>query len=279
MMPELPEVETVRATLEPKIAGKRIQTVTIRYEKMVEGDAAAFAKQLTGRTIRSIGRIGKYLFFHLDDGVFVSHLRMEGKYFLKDSMDPYDKHEHLILSFEDGTDLRYHDTRKFGTVEWISLDGIPAYRERHKIAFEPLEEGFSGEAFAKRLKQTARMIKPVLLDQSVVAGLGNIYVDEVLFRARLHPETRANRLTKKKALEVADHARDVLSEATRLGGTTIRSYVSSLGVTGRFQNELSVHGRKGEPCPVCQSAIVKTTVGGRGTYYCPVCQKKTRGSK
>lgn len=278
-MPELPEVETVRATLEPLISGKRIVTVTIRYPKMVEGDPVLFADKLTGRTLQSIGRIGKYLFFQLEDGVFVSHLRMEGKYFLKDSKVPYDKHEHLILSFEDGTDLRYHDTRKFGTVEWLEPNGIPAYRERHKIAFEPLEEGFSSEAFAKRLKRTTRMIKPVLLDQSVIAGLGNIYVDEVLFRSRLHPETRANRLTKKQALDVAGHAKDVLSEATRLGGTTIRSYVSSLGVTGRFQTKLHVHGKKGEPCPHCQTTIVKITVGGRGTYVCPVCQKKARNGK
>jgi formamidopyrimidine-DNA glycosylase len=279
MMPELPEVETVRATLEPLIAGKRIDSVKVRFVKMVEGDVTVFASKLTGRSIQTIGRIGKYLFFHLEDGIFVSHLRMEGKYFLKDSKEPYDKHEHLVLSFEDGSDLRYHDTRKFGTVEWIEADGIARYRKNHRIAFEPLEEGFSGEAFAHRLRHTTRKIKPVLLDQSVIAGLGNIYVDEVLFRARLHPETRADRLTKKKALEVAGHAKDVLVEATRLGGTTIRSYVSSLGVTGRFQNELSVHGRKGEPCPLCQSAIVKITVGGRGTYLCPVCQKKARERK
>lgn len=275
-MPELPEVETVRATLEPRIVGKRIQTVMIRYPKMVEGDAIAFSEKLTGRTIQSISRIGKYLFFHMEDGVFVSHLRMEGKYFLKHSLESYNKHEHLILTFEDGSDLRYHDTRKFGTVQWMEANGIPAYRESHRIAFEPLEVGFSSEAFAKRLKRTTRMIKPVLLDQSVIAGLGNIYVDEVLFRARLHPTTRSNRLTKDTAQSIAKHAKDVLEEATRLGGTTIRSYVSSLGVTGRFQNKLNVHGKKGEACPVCQSTIEKTTVGGRGTYFCPVCQKKKR---
>lgn len=278
-MPELPEVETVRATLEPRIVGKTILRIWIRVPKMVKNDCSFFEQKLIGRTFQAIDRIGKYLFFRVEDGIVVSHLRMEGKYFLKDSNESLDKHEHLVVSFADQTDLRYHDTRKFGTFEWIPLDGVRAYRETHKIAYEPIEASFSAETFAKRLKQTTRMIKPTLLDQSVIAGLGNIYVDEVLFRARLHPETRANRLTQKKAFEIARHASDVLHKATLLGGTTIRSYVSSLGVTGRFQNELFVHGRKGEPCPVCQSAIVKTTVGGRGTYFCPVCQKKARGSK
>jgi formamidopyrimidine-DNA glycosylase len=275
-MPELPEVETVRATLEPRLRGKQIASVFLRYPKMIQGDAAVFAAALANQTLEKIDRIGKYLFFVFTDGIVVSHLRMEGKYFLKPQSDPYEKHEHAIWNFTDGESLRYHDTRKFGTMEWISKDGIENYRQAKNIGLEPLDPQFDALTFYRRLKQTKRVIKAVLLDQSVITGLGNIYVDEVLHRTKIHPSTIANRLTKNDAKNIASQSVVVLNQAIGLGGTTIRSYVSSLGVTGRFQNELTVHQRQGEPCLTCQTPIEKIKVGGRGTYYCPLCQQKKR---
>ncbi|MGD9909117.1 MAG: DNA-formamidopyrimidine glycosylase [Candidatus Izemoplasmatales bacterium] len=273
-MPELPEVETVRRTLENILVGKSIVKTVVFYDKMlVNKTKEEFDSLLRGKKILKIGRYGKYLIFYIGDMKLISHLRMEGKFFIKPETSEVEKHEHLLFYLDDHTTLRYHDTRKFGTMELLNefeetTSGLLT------IGLEPFEEGFTYEYLKKKIGKTNRAIKTVLLDQKNVAGLGNIYVDEVLFLSKIYPEKLASSLKPKEIKEIVKNAKIVLEHAVLLGGSTIRSYTSSLGVTGRFQNELYVHMRKDEPCKICGSMILKTRVGGRGTYYCPQCQRK-----
>lgn len=276
-MPELPEVETVRLTLKNLIVGKTIDQVIVRYDKMIKGmDVSTFQNQLIGETLRDIERYGKYLFFHFNQVTLISHLRMEGKYFIKPINDDFEKHEHLIFNFEDGTSLRYHDTRKFGTMELVKIHTQLMTNSIKKMGLEPFNTNFTPDYLKEKIKNSIRPIKSFLLDQNNVSGLGNIYVDEVLFLSKLHPETKACELVELDLLNIVNSSKKVLTKAVELGGTTIRSYLSSLGVSGRFQNELNVHMRQSEPCHVCQTPIIKIKVGGRGTYICPTCQERKK---
>jgi len=273
-MPELPEVETVRRTLENYLIGKRIVKTRVFYDKMlVNKTKEEFDTLLKDQVVLKIDRYGKYLQFRIGELTLISHLRMEGKFYIKDEDEPIEKHEHLIFYFSDHTTLRYHDTRKFGTMELL-LPGETTTSGLKSIGLEPFEEGFTYAYLRNKIHSSSRAIKTVLLDQKNIAGLGNIYVDEVLFLSKVHPEKLASQLSPKEMKAIVQNARIVLEKAVELGGSTIRSYTSSLGVTGRFQNELFVHMRKDEPCKICNTTIVKTKVGGRGTYYCPKCQRK-----
>jgi len=274
-MPELPEVETVKETLKLAILGKTVEAIIVRYDKMIRDVCVQdFAHRLTGQTLMAIDRYGKYLFFKFQDVTMISHLRMEGKYSVKPITDPIEKHEHIIIAFTDQTSLRYHDTRKFGTMELVAPGMELKTKSIQAMGPEPFDEGFTPAYLSQRIKQSIRPVKSFLLDQSVVSGLGNIYVDEVLFLARIHPETPVKSLENKDLINIISASRMVLKKAIELGGTTIRSYLSSLGVSGRFQNELNVHMRKDEPCHQCGTLIIKTKVGGRGTYVCPTCQRR-----
>lgn len=274
-MPELPEVETIRATLSEHIVGKTIARVAVFWEKIVRGtDPEDFCVRLAGKTIRSMGRYGKYLFFQFDSITLVSHLRMEGKYYLKPEGEPRDKHEHVIFTFTDHDTLRYHDTRKFGTMQIVPRGAEREAAGLSGLGPEPFDPAFTTAYLSDRAGTSRRAIKSWLLDQSVVSGLGNIYVNEVLFLCGIHPETRVCDLREEDFSRLRDSASQVLRKAVDLGGTTIRTYYSSLGVSGRFQNELNVHNRKGLPCPVCGTPVEKIQVGGRGTYFCPRCQAK-----
>lgn len=272
-MPELPEVETVRRTLENFIIGKEIRDIDIFYEKIVRNVSIdSFKNELIGKTFDKISRYGKHLIFHLGDVRLISHLRMEGKYFLRDLEDK-EKHEHVIFYFTDGKTLRYHDVRKFGTMDLYHKEDVYKEGPLTKLGLEPFETEMTGTVLREKLKTRQTAIKTALLDQSVIVGLGNIYVDEVLFLSGLHPEKKANKLRKKDYDIIVENSEKVLQKAIDLGGTTIRSYTSSLGITGRFQNELNVHLRKDESCFVCDTTIQKIKVNGRGTYLCPTCQK------
>lgn len=273
-MPELPEVETVRRTLETLILGKTIAQIDLYYPKMVQGDFLAFLQHLKNKTIQAILRYGKYLFFDLHDGYLVSHLRMEGRYYFYESKTEKSKHVHAIVCFTDGSELHYHDTRKFGTFEWIQTSDYDSYLHNHHLGKEPFLLEDDSLYLYEQIHGSKRPIKAILLDQTILTGLGNIYVDEVLFLANVHPSTRACDLAKFETLFITQASKDVLAKAIDLGGTTIRSYVSSLGVTGRFQNELFVHQRVHQPCLICQTPIIKTKVATRGTYLCPACQVK-----
>ncbi len=269
-MPELPEVETVRRILEKQVVGKVIHHVDVFYEPMIKTDLQTFKLAVQGQEIVRLERYGKYLVFVLKDVVFIVHLRMEGKFFIK-QYEQRDKHEHIIFTFEDGATLRYHDVRKFGTVDVKTHEN---YLTTHPISsLGPEPKDADPKTVYQTLHHKKVAVKTALLDQHIISGLGNIYVDETLFLSRIKPTRRTDRLTKKEVKTLIESARIVLAKAVKLGGTTIRSYTASLGVTGRFQHELNVHTKVGEPCNVCGTIIIKTKVGGRGTYACPTCQK------
>lgn len=269
-MPELPEVETVRRTLLLKIKDKKIVDIDVFYPKMIKTDYAYFEKNIINQTIHDIKRMGKHLIFILDDDVMIIHLRMEGKFFIKTD-EEISKHEHIIFRLNDGSSLRYHDVRKFGTLHLISKEDYLNEYPLKDLGPEP--KNINPNDFYQQIHKSQRVIKAVMLDQHIISGLGNIYVDETLFLAKINPERISSKITKKEAENLILSAIDVLEKAIFLGGTTIRSYTSSLGVHGRFQNELNVHTKKGEPCPICGTLIIKLKVAGRGSYVCPKCQK------
>lgn len=274
-MPELPEVETVRRTLLNLVKGKKIDHVEILWPKIIKkpDDVSRFQLMLQGQTILDIERRGKFLKFILDDYVLVSHLRMEGRYGLYDKNEPFDKHTHVFFSFTDGTELRYRDVRKFGTMHLFTKGKEENELPLSQLGFEPFDADFTIQYLGEQLKKTDRKIKTVLLDQKIVVGLGNIYVDEALYRAGIHPERPAASLKSKEIKLLHQEIINTLQEAVEKGGSTIRSYVNSQGEIGMFQLELFVYSKKGEPCKKCGTAIEKITVGGRGTHFCPKCQK------
>lgn len=274
-MPELPEVETVKNTLKNLILHKTVRDIDVFYEKMIRNvDVKTLQNLLINKELSDIKRYGKHLVFVFDDLLLISHLRMEGKYFIKPLDQPKTKHEHVIFYFTDGTSLRYNDTRKFGTFDLIKKEDLFTSSPVSKIGPEPWDKRLTVSYLQKKLEKKSIAIKSALLDQTIISGLGNIYVDEVLFLSKIHPETESKNISKYKLKEIIKNSAFVLQKAINLGGTTIRSYTSSLGVTGRFQNQLFVHTKQGESCALCQTQIQKIKVNGRGTYYCPKCQKK-----
>ncbi|MBM7701244.1 DNA-formamidopyrimidine glycosylase [Metabacillus iocasae] len=275
-MPELPEVETVRRTLIELVKGKQIQHVKVYWPKMIKqpDDVHQFADALKGQTIQDVSRRGKFLKFILDDYVLVSHLRMEGKYGLYDKVEEYDKHTHVFFEFADGTELRYRDVRKFGTMHLFKKGEEELHAPLVSLGPEPFSNDFTPELLESKLRKTNRKIKPVLLDQNIVVGLGNIYVDEALFRAGIHPERIAATLTKEEIERVHKEVVATLQEAVEQGGSTVRSYVNTQGQIGMFQLRLFVYGKKGEACKRCGTLIEKSVVGGRGTHTCPSCQPR-----
>ncbi len=277
-MPELPEVETVRRGLERQVVGRTIDKVTVTYAKMIRMDTELFIQELTGRTIQAIGRRGKYLLFDLGHIVLISHLRMEGKYFHYQEQPPQDKHAHVIFALDDGSYLVYQDVRKFGTMELIAKTALSTYFSNHRLGPEPVAQDFILETFQEGLKRSKKPIKNHLLDQSLVAGLGNIYVDEVLWATKLHPERPSQSLNPAEVACLRENIIRIMALAVEKGGSTIRTYHNAFGENGRMQEELKVYGLTGQPCPRCGQPIEKIKVGGRGTHLCPNCQKKPHAS-
>ncbi len=269
-MPELPEVQTVLDTLAYQIRDAQIKDISILCKKIIDEDEDVFKKTLIGQHFRDFKRRGKYLLFEMDDVTLVSHLRMEGKYFILDDGVPLNKHDHVIFDLEDGRQLRYNDVRKFGRMELMKKE--EDYKQFRDLGPEPFWDAFSLPYCCDYLNKKRIPVKEVLLDQSFVAGIGNIYADEILFAIGVNPKRKANDLSDDEIRNLIDKTRLILNAAIEAGGTTIRSYTSSLGVTGRFQMSLRAHAM--EVCPVCSSKIRKIRVGGRGTYYCEVCQKR-----
>ncbi|WP_181349801.1 DNA-formamidopyrimidine glycosylase [Thalassobacillus sp. CUG 92003] len=274
-MPELPEVETVRQTLRERVIGQTIDETTILWDNIIKrpGDPDEFKMLLQGQTIHEINRKGKFLLFDMDDVTLVSHLRMEGKYAVYPKEEVALPHTHILFHFASGTDLRYQDVRKFGTMHVFNKGDAYDNKPLNTLGPDPFDPTFTASYLFEKLKHTTRQIKSVLLDQTVVAGLGNIYVDETLFRSYIHPERTAHTLTYLEAERVRQAAIDTLQEALAQGGTTIRSYVNSEGASGSFQKELFVYGQEASPCKQCGEEIIKIKVSNRGTHLCPVCQQ------
>ena len=273
-MPELPEVETVRRGLEKLISGKKIASLDIRYPKMIKTDLDQFQKELPGQVIEFMGRRGKYLLFYLTDKVLISHLRMEGKYFYYPDQVPERKHAHVFIHFEDGGTLVYEDVRKFGTMELLAPELLEAYFLSKKLGPEPTEQDFDLEIFISALKRSKKPIKSHLLDQTLVVGLGNIYVDEVLWRTQIHPASPSQSLTSAEATAIHDQTIAVLGQAVEKGGSTIRTYTNAFGEDGTMQGFHQVYDKTGEACSRCGSIIEKNQLGGRGTHFCPKCQRR-----
>lgn len=275
-MPELPEVETIRQTLKLLILNKTIQDVTVYWSNIIKqpDDIKKFTHLLKGQSIKDVKRKGKFLLFVLDDYILVSHLRMEGKYSVDLKNDPLKKHTHVIFHFNDERELRYNDVRKFGTMHIFKKGTELKEKPLKTLGPDPFERDYTFDYIYDCFKRTTRHIKAVLLDQTIIAGLGNIYVDEVLFKTNIHPETRSHMLTKEEIKQIKKQTYIVLKEAIKQGGTTIRSYVNSEGEMGMFQQELFVYGQDGEPCQKCLTEIIKFKVAGRGTHICPACQPK-----
>ncbi len=270
-MPELPEVETVKNTLKKQIIGKTISLVSVYWENIIAyPNIEIFTKQIKNQTINDIKRRGKWLMIELDDYYLLSHLRMEGKYFIKNKDKPKEKHEHVIFTFSDGSDLRYHDTRKFGKMYLVNKEDVYKVKPLSDLGLEPWDKNLNATYLKSKLNK--KPIKTELLDQSIIVGIGNIYADEILFLSKISPLTQANDLGEKDLKNIIKNTKAVLEKAIHYGGTTVKSYTSSEGVHGRFQNHLLVHTK--EKCPICNQKIEKITVGGRGTYYCKNCQKK-----
>ncbi|MDC3412614.1 DNA-formamidopyrimidine glycosylase [Terrihalobacillus insolitus] len=274
-MPELPEVETIRNTLKQLVLNKTIDQVEVHWGKIIKrpDDVSLFKEELIGETIHDIERKGKFLLFVLDRFALVSHLRMEGKYRVFPDDTPLPKHTHVIFHFTDGMELRYNDVRKFGTMHLMEKGKELTDKPLNQIGPDPFDPAFSLSYFYEKVHRSERKIKNILLDQSVVAGLGNIYVDETLFQARINPERKGNGLTHKEVNEIRTQAIATIQEAVRQGGTTIRSYVNSQGDMGMFQQQLFVYGQEDKPCKACGKPITKIKLGGRGTHICLSCQK------
>jgi formamidopyrimidine-DNA glycosylase len=275
-MPELPEVETVRRSLEPNLINKTIIDVKVNFPKLIKipsGEGETFRAILCGRKFKNIKRRGKYLLFYLDEGwVLVIHLRMTGRLLYIDKPAPVEKHTHLVFYLDDGTELRFHDVRKFGLIYLVKAQDLDNIGGLKTLGPEPLSEEFTYECFIDSLKGKKQRAKFFLLDQKCVAGIGNIYADEILFQAGIHPDQRVDTLNndKKKALWQA--IKDRLQAGVMHRGTSIKDYVDGFGQSGSFQHQLQVYGKYGQPCPKCGTIIERSKSGGRTTSFCPNCQ-------
>lgn len=277
-MPELPEVETVRRGLMKIAAGRKINGIDVYYGKTITNDVEDFRQALIGQTIERVDRRGKYLLFRFSNHLtMVSHLRMEGKYFNAVNGAPVDKHTHVIFHFTDGTELCYNDTRKFGRMTLVKTGDEMKVGGLSTIGPEPTADDFTVEYFQKILSKSRGKIKPFLLNQRHVAGLGNIYVDEVLWMTKINPEQKANSLTANQVQRLHDNIIKELARAIELKGTTVHSFTNAFGDAGAFQNELNVYGRGGEKCPRCGAKLVKIKVAQRGTTFCSHCQPLLKG--
>ena len=271
-MPEIAEVETVRNTLKKRILHKKIVDFKIYYKPIVLNDEKEVKENLIHKEFIDIKRIGKWLLFETDTHYLLSHLRMEGKYFLKKQNDPLEKHEHVEILFSDGMSMRYHDTRKFGRMKLVKKEELYNFEGIKKQGIEPISNELTKEYLFSKISKKALPMKTILLDQTIISGLGNIYADEVLFDAKISPFKKGKDITIEECEKLKNSSKKIITAAIKDGGTTIRSYTSSLGVTGRFQQHLMVHSKDGEFCGLCGTKIEKTFVNGRSTYYCRLCQ-------
>jgi formamidopyrimidine-DNA glycosylase len=267
-MPELPEVQTVVSTLRPKVVGRTVRAVKLARTDIVTPAGADLVTLLTGRTVRDVQRRGKRIVFTLDDGNrFYIHLGMTGQLTATSPDAAAAPHTHLELDVGPARVLRFRDPRRFGGIWWL---GAEAGAEDAGMGPEPL--GLRSGQLGKRLAKTTRAIKNALLDQRVVAGLGNIYVDEALFAAAIHPLTRADTLTAEQVARLNRSIKTTLKRALRHRGSTLRDYMDADGAAGGFQHLHRVYDRAGQPCRGCKSPIERIVLGGRSTHFCPRCQ-------
>lgn len=273
-MPELPEVETIKRTLKPKVEGRGIEGAEVRHPGVVcSPSPEEFCSLLLGKRILDIGRRGKYLLWHLDGGyALVWHLGMTGRFTVPAPGVPPGPHTHVLLTLNGGLQVCYADPRRFGRCYLGPVPGVFAQSGLDRLGMEPLNPEFTPEGLKEILVGRRRCVKEVLLDQHCLAGLGNIYSDEALFRAGIHPLRPSCTLTDEEVARLHRAIRQVLEDGIRHGGTSIRDYIDGDGNRGRHQDYLAVYGRVGRPCPRCGELIERLVVGGRGTHFCRRCQ-------
>lgn len=272
-MPELPEVETFKEKLKAKLINKKIVAAEVYWSNtIVDISTIDFKNNLVNQVFIDIKRRGKWLVFELSDYYLLVHLRMEGKFFFKNTEEDIGKHEHVIFKLED-IDLRFHDTRKFGKMYLLNKEEAYTRKPLSELGLEPFDDNLTVSYLKDKYQRKSLHIKEVLLDQKIVVGIGNIYADEILFLSKINPYRRAKELNDNELAAIIENTKGVLDKAIKLGGTTIRTYMAPDHSKGSFQDELVVHGRANLPCKVCGTIITKEFIGGRGTYYCTSCQK------
>ena len=271
-MPELPEVETTRRGIEPWLVGRRIESLLVREWRLRWRVPRSLPARIGGARIHSVGRRAKYLLIATDAGTLIIHLGMSGSLRVLDAGSPPLAHDHVDLVLDSGRCLRFNDPRRFGCLLFTTVE--PA---RHKLlaalAVEPLSEEFTADALWRRARGRRTSIKAFIMDSRIVAGVGNIYASEALFRAGIRPRLAAGRVSRTRMESLVTAIRDVLNEAIGAGGTTLRDYVDAAGMPGYFGQRLFVYERTGKPCRRCKTPIRQFTQGQRSTYWCPHCQR------
>ncbi|MCE2491384.1 MAG: bifunctional DNA-formamidopyrimidine glycosylase/DNA-(apurinic or apyrimidinic site) lyase [Alphaproteobacteria bacterium] len=275
-MPELPEVETVCRGLRAKLVDKRIDRVKVRRPDLRIPFPNDFVPRLMGRNVRSIDRRAKYILMHLDDGsVLICHLGMSGRLLISEGPPDLGPHDHVLIGTDDGTHVVMHDVRRFGLMTLARETELDAHPLLAGLGLEPLSTSFDGAYLSRVLKGRRMPIKGALLDQSVMAGVGNIYACEALYHARISPRRLATSVSGRRAERLALAVKSVLEKAISAGGSSLRDYAQTSGELGYFQHHWAVYGREGEPCPNCdcESGIKRLVQSGRSTFYCPTRQR------
>ena len=273
-MPEKPEVITVAKSLEKKILDKKVIGCNIYWNNIIAYPTSVeFQKKIINQTINDITTRGKFIILSLDDYSLLIHLRMEGKFTFRKIGEEFSKHEHVELQLKPDISFRFHDVRKFGKMYLIAKEDTYNVKPLSDLGLEYYDSSLTADYLYDKIHSKKLPIKTVLLDQSILTGIGNIYDDEILFMSGISPFRKACDITKKECKRIIDNFKIVMEKAISLGGTTIKSFTSEEGVHGLFQNELLVHGKGGSSCPKCGNNLLKTKIGGRGTHYCKYCQK------
>lgn len=271
-MPELPEIETTRRGIAPHIVGHRVQNVVVREARLRWPVGKDLPTRLVGQAVSTVGRRGKYLLIGMETGTLLVHLGMSGSLRICPAESPARRHDHIDVVFDQGKCLRLHDPRRFGCLLWTT-DPPEHHPLLAGLGPEPLGSGFGGGYLYRLAAGRRSPVKPFLMDSRVVVGVGNIYANEALFRAGIHPRRAAGRIGLVRYQRLAACITEVLLEAIRQGGTTLRDFVNESGSPGYFQQTLRVYGRAGEPCMECGKPIRLIRVGQRSTYYCGGCQR------
>jgi formamidopyrimidine-DNA glycosylase len=273
-MPELPEVETIRRSLESHLVGRRIVGLTVREPRLRERvHPAALRRACVGREIVGLGRRAKYLLCHLAGGqTLIIHLGMSGRIVLEPAERPLQPHDHLQLRLDDGRELRFHDPRRFGRVTLCETERLADHPLFRHLGPEPLGPDFTGAYLAERARGRRLAVKNFLMDGRIVVGIGNIYACEALHVATIHPGTATGRIRPPRWARLAAAVREVLEDSLRAGGTSFNDYVDGNGRAGLYQLQTQVYGRAGEPCRRCGAPIRRILQGARSTFYCPRCQ-------
>ena len=272
-MPELPEVETVINTIRPHIINKEIEKIEVYYDRLIQSNLDEFKTKLIDQKFINVTRYGKFIFLHLtNDFVIITHLRMEGKFRFENSHNLRKKHTSAGFFFKDGTSLAFDDTRKFGLMYLSDEANFKETKMIKKLGIEANKISENDYEFLIKKFKKNKCIKELLLDQSILAGIGNIYADEILFSTKINPFRKGNDISDEKYHEIFKASNQILNKAITLGGSTIHSFHPSEGVDGKFQETLLCYGKSGTPCPNCNTTLYKDFIGGRGTTFCPNCQ-------